>query len=229
MLKNILMDLDDTILDFRKAERTALQKTLLHLGVEPREEILVRYSQINQDQWKLLEQGRLTPAQVKVRRYRLLFEELGIRRSAGEATAYYEKRLAEGHDYIPGAETVLQMLSGEYRLYIATNGTAAVQHRRIRDAGMGKYLSGLFISEEIGYKKPDGEFFRACFAQIPDFCPDEAVMVGDSLTSDIRGGRNGGIRTVWYNPAGAGCTPEERPDYEIRQLSELAPLLRTIE
>ena len=126
---------------------------------------------------------------------------------------------------MPDAEQLLRELSSKYRLYLASNGAAAVQNPRLDDAGIRKYFQGIFISEEIGADKPSKAFFDACFAAIPNFRVEEAAMVGDSLTSDIRGGHNAGLRTVWFNCHGKEPRADIRPDYVIQNLSDLIPLL----
>ena len=228
MIRNILFDLDDTLLDFTHAERVALSATLRHIGIEPTAAVLARYHELNAAQWRLLEQGKLTRDEVKARRYRLLFEELGVDRSPEETTRYYESRLAIGHWFIDGAPELLEQLYGHYRLYIVTNGTEHVQESRIRSAGLAAYMDGVFISQQIGADKPQPAFFDYCFAHIPDFRREETLIVGDSLTSDIRGGRNAGITTVWFNPHGVKNETEIVPEHEIQQLSALLPLLRRL-
>lgn len=225
MIDTVFLDLDNTIFDFSKAEKIALKKTLETLGVDSSEKTLARYSVLNTAQWKLLEKGEITRKEVKVRRYRLLFEELGTDASAEEAAALYESLLGIGHYFMEGAEELLNELKGKYRLYLATNGTASVQKGRIASASLERYFDGIFISEEIGYNKPDKAYFEACFAEIPDFVKEKAVIVGDSLTSDIQGGINAGIRTVWFNPKGEPGDGAIVPDVEIRSLLELPELL----
>lgn len=225
MIDTVFLDLDNTIFDFSKAEKIALKKTLETLGVDTSEKTLARYSVLNTAQWKLLEKGEITRQEVKVRRYRLLFEELGTDASAEEAAALYESLLGIGHYFMEGAEELLNELKGKYRLYLATNGTASVQKGRIASASLERYFDGIFISEEIGYNKPDKAYFEACFAEIPDFVKEKAVIVGDSLTSDIQGGINAGIRTVWFNQKGEPGDGEIVADAEIRSLLELPELL----
>jgi len=225
MIRNVLLDLDDTLLDFHRAERVALSGTLRDLGVEPREETLRRYSQLNQEQWRLLERGELTREEVMVRRYRLLFEELGVACDPRKAADDYENRLCVGHYFVDGAEELLRELDGLYRLYLVSNGTTRVQESRIRSAGIGGYFQGIFLSQQVGRDKPDPSFFQRCFAAIPDFRREETVIVGDSLTSDIQGGKNAGIATVWFCREGAEMMPAITPDRTIRRLQELPALL----
>ena len=150
MIDTVFLDLDNTIFDFSKAEKIALKKTLETLRVDTSEKTLARYSVLNTAQWKLLEKGEITRQEVKVRRYRLLFEELGTDASAEEAAALYESLLGIGHYFMEGAEELLNELKGKYRLYLATNGTASVQKGRIASASLEQYFDGIFISEEIG-------------------------------------------------------------------------------
>ncbi|MFW5649108.1 MAG: YjjG family noncanonical pyrimidine nucleotidase [Candidatus Alkaliphilus sp. MAG34] len=228
MIKNILFDLDNTLLDFHLAERIALTKTLLHLSIEPKEEILDRYSEINSSQWKLLELGKLTREEVRVNRYKLLFEEIGVDRCASSATKYYENLLGIGHYFISGAEELLKILSDSYRLYLVSNGLTAVQKPRIESACMAGYFKDIFISQMVGFNKPSVEFFDHCFRKIPEFKNNETMIVGDSLTSDIKGGKNAGITTVWFNPEDTENFSDVIPDYEIDRLLDLLPLLETI-
>ena len=228
MIKNILLDLDNTILDFSRAERIAAAKALETMGIQPTEALLERYHRINQEQWRLFELGELKREQVKVRRYALLFEEMGIDKSPRETAGVYEKLLGIGHYFMEGAVELLEALRGRYRLYLATNGTSAVQKSRIKSADIAKYFNGIYISEDVGFNKPDARYFEACFNDIGDFRREETLMIGDSLTSDIRGGINAGIRTIWFNPEGQERNEEILPDHEIRSLYEIPALVESI-
>lgn len=221
----VFLDLDDTILDFHKAERNSLRRTMEELGYCPTPEQLDRYSVINIGQWEKLEQGLLTRDEVLVSRYELWLRELGLDFSASEVTTRYEGHLHEGYWLVPGAAALLERLQDEYALYVASNGVGAVQASRISGAGIRSFFDGIFISEELSANKPDPGFFRACFARIPGFDPKRAIMVGDSLTSDILGGINAGIATCWFNPKQKKARPDIRADYEIRSLDELPGLL----
>lgn len=157
----------------------------------------------------------------------MLFDELGIDCSAEYAAEYYEALLGVGHYFIDGAEELLKELSNDYRLYIVSNGTAEVQKSRIESSGIAKYLDDIFISQQIGFDKPNVKFFDYCFSSIPNFEKYETVIVGDSLSSDIAGGRNSGITTVWFNPHDLKNSSDIIPDHEIHYLLDLIPLLKT--
>ena len=228
MIRNVLFDLDDTLFDFHKAEKIALTKTLVHFGIDPTEEILALYSTINAAHWKRLELGEISREEVKVGRYRELFKTIGVECDPVKATAYYESMLAIGHYFMPGAPELLEELYRKYRLYIVSNGTAKVQEGRIGSSGIAKYMDGIFISQILGANKPDKQFFDICFAEIPDFSLRETVIIGDSLSSDIKGGINAGITTVWFNPKGIENDNNIKPDYTIKELSEVPGLLSQI-
>ena len=228
MIRNVLFDLDDTLFDFHKAEKIALTKTLVHFGIDPTEETLALYSTINAAHWKRLELGEISREEVKVGRYRELFETIGVECDPVKATAYYESMLAIGHYFMPGAPELLGELYRKYRLYIVSNGTAKVQEGRIGSSGIAKYMDGIFISQILGANKPDKQFFDICFAEIPDFLLSETVIIGDSLSSDIKGGINAGITTVWFNPKGIENDSDIKPDYTIKELSEVPGLLSQI-
>ena len=227
-MKYLFFDLDDTLLDFHKAEAWALRQALRRSGVEATDAIAARYSEINQSQWELLEEQKITRQQVLVRRFQLLFQELGVNASCEKTQECYENMLAKGHDFMPGAQELLETLKGKYEMYLVSNGTAMVQDARLRDSGMEQYFKGIFISERVGVDKPQKEFFDRSFAAIPVFDPGQAMIIGDSLTSDIRGGNNAGVQTCWYNPKHKPRRADIHVDYEISELMELPKLLDTL-
>ena len=228
MIKNIFFDLDDTILDFKMAERVALSKTLRELGVEPTDYIISQYSKYNISQWKRLELGEITREQVKVNRYQLLFDELGLDLSPQKATAIYEEKLCVGHYFIDGALEAIMELYENYNLYLVSNGTKRVQNGRLASADISKYFKGIFISEVVGVEKPSIKFFDYCFSKIEGLKKEETIIVGDSLSSDIKGGINAGIKTMWFNLRNEQNNTDLKPDYEIHTLSQISEILKTI-
>lgn len=227
MIRYIFFDLDDTIFDFKRAERIALEKALREFGIEPTDKILSRYSEINISQWKLLELGRLTREDVKVRRYRLLFDEMGLDLNPEQVTAVYEKNLGIGHYFIDGAEEMIKALFGKYHLYIVSNGATVVQESRLASSDIVNYFDGIFISQSVGFDKPDVRFFEKCFEGIDGFSRENAVIFGDSLSSDIQGGINARIKTIWYNPKG-NTAEGIKPDFQINSLTQLPSLIESL-
>jgi 2-haloacid dehalogenase len=226
MVKDILFDLDDTLFDFHADERVALEKTFRELSIPVTEAMFRRYSELNLAQWKALERGELTRDEVKLRRFALLFEEIGEDSAQAPAAAsIYQERLAEDFHYMEGAGELLEELDGKYRMFLISNGNLPVQQGRLAKAGIGHFFSDVFISEVLGVEKPNKEFFDLAFGKIPDFDRERALLVGDSLTADIQGGINAGVRTVWFHAPGQKNPGSVKPDYEITSLSQLPGLL----
>lgn len=228
MLEFLFIDLDDTILDFKKAEYLALRKTLEDFGIEPTEQRCALYSRINQLHWEALERGELTRAQVLVGRFAALFAQLGIEADAQACSERYARNLSVGHYFLPGAREAVERLSRKYKLYLASNGTAKVQAGRLESADISHFFQDIFISQDMGADKPAKDYFDRCFARIPGFDPKKAMIIGDSLSSDIQGGINAGIATCWINPGHKPAKNGIRPDYELESLTQLEALLKTL-
>ena len=228
MLTTLFFDLDDTLLDFKGGESIAIRQTLAQAGIAPTDEMAALYSAINQSQWELLEEGKLTRDQVLLRRFDILFARLGIQGDSKKTQAVYENLLAQQHPFLPGALELLETLYPKYPLYLVSNGTAAVQDQRLRDSDLSRFFQKIFISERVGADKPSKEFFDRCFAQIPGFSPDQGLIIGDSLTSDMRGGNNAGLHTCWFNPKKKPRRGDISVEFEIRELSELLEILEQV-
>ncbi len=221
----ILLDLDDTLLDFGAAEKVALSKTLQELGIEPTQAKLKRYHEINISQWEAFERGELSRERVLIHRFELFFDELGLSIDAQTCEDRYRHYLGVGHFFVEGAEALLAYLAPKYKLYLASNGVAETQYSRLESAGIGHYFEEIFISETTGHHKPEREYFDYCFTRISNFDPNTTLIIGDSLSSDILGGKNAGIHTCWCNWKGLPPRSDIIPDFEIRSLSELHALL----
>lgn len=221
----LLLDLDDTILDFHWSERRALTRTFEQLGIPADEKTFSRYSAINGACWKMLERGELTREELMSRRFEQLFLELKLDSDYAAAAELYPELLSQGHCFLPGAEEALERLSKKYRLFLVSNGNAKVQAGRLDSAGIRPFFEDIFISQDLGADKPAVEFFERCFSRIEGFDKEKAIIVGDSLTSDIRGGNNAGIATCWVNPRHLPRPGDLRIDYEIEALAQLEALL----
>ena len=222
----ILMDLDDTVLDFHKAEHESLIKTLREYGYELTEEDVARYSAINAWHWKQLELGVFTREQVLVGRFARFLLTLGSDADAEAVCRRYEYGLRFEPHLMPGAKDCLTALKAAGKqLYAVSNGSTAVQESRLALSGLDAYFDGVFVSEHMGAEKPTTAYFDKVFAAIPGFEKEHACIVGDSLSSDIKGGKNAGITTIWLRPYHGTHEANADVDVEISSLSELVPLL----
>ena len=220
-----LFDADNTLLDFSRSERDALSECLIARGIEPTDQILSRYAEINDLHWKRLEQGLTTRAQLKTDRFSDLFGELGMDLDPTKMADDYIVALSAKSYCMEGAEELISRLAGRCRLFIITNGNASVQNARWNKTSMAPFFEGVFISEEMGVSKPDKLFFDRVSAAVPDFDPRHALVIGDSLSSDIQGGVNAGIDTCWFNRRGASV-PDGLPiTYTIHSLDEVEHIL----
>lgn len=217
----ILFDADDTLLDFRKAEKEALQKVFTDEGFLLDDALYESYRIINQKLWDDLERGLISKRTLTSTRFCSLFSQFGIAADGVEFNRKYIKALREGGYALDGATDLCRELAKRVRLFLVTNGIAKTQHRRIEKSGIKEFFSGIFISEEIGVPKPHRGFFDFVFSRIKDFDPGKTVIIGDSLAADITGGNKAGIATCWYNPGRRANETGVIPTYEIRELDEV--------
>lgn len=245
--KILMIDADDTIFDFKRAEREAICSVLrLHnLPITP--EVLDKYSTINLQLWKALEVGEITRGQLFTLRFSQLLEY--IRQEAAwheeweladadwesmDGAVFNEKfldALGEQSFLQADAEAVIRDLQDEFVWVLVTNGVERVQRSRLAASPLAPYIKRLFISEALGVEKPDARFFELALAELGNPDKQEVLIIGDSLTADIRGGNNAGIRTCWYNPFNLPLPEGEEapiPDYAIESLRELPALLSII-
>ncbi len=202
-MKNIfLLDMDDTLLDFPKAEREALFTTLSSFGIGTDERLLARYHVINDALWKALERGEIEREALKIKRFADLFAEFGISADAASVSAVYFTRMEECCFPFEGVHAFLGTLKHVGRVYICTNGGRKIQRRHIELAGFAPYFDGVFISEEVGADKPSAAFAEYVAAHIEGYRPENAVYLGDSLTSDGRCAEVMGVEFVLFAPHG---------------------------
>lgn len=228
MITTILWDVDGTLLNFLAAEKAAIRSLFeeYHLGVCS-DEMLKRYSSINKNYWEMLERGEIEKKALLVGRFRDFFEKEGIDSSlAAEFNEKYKLRLGDTIVYCDDSLEIVKSLRGKVKQYVVSNGTVIAQTKKLRLSGLGELMDGIFLSEELGVEKPSVRFFDQVFAKIGPVDRSEVMIVGDSLTGDIRGGNNAGILTCWYNPEGTAAKEAVRIDHEIRDLHEVYGLLK---
>ncbi|QIL45778.1 noncanonical pyrimidine nucleotidase, YjjG family [Vagococcus coleopterorum] len=225
MYKAILFDVDDTLLDFKKGQHHALEKLFADQGVVFTSELKEVYQEKNHQLWSALEAGKISRNDVLGGRFESIFDYLGMKKDGLEMDQLFRQYLNQEAEYLPGAEKVLATLQDKYELYIVTNGVADTQKSRLTKAGMYPYVKDVFISEETGYQKPMTEFFDYVFDRVPHVKPSECLIVGDSLSADIKGGLLYGIDTCWLNPDQKVNTLSQEPTYQIRDISEVLTIL----
>lgn len=223
----IFWDLDQTLLNFDMSMDYAIRAVFKRFGLAINDDIVARYDAINRSYWNRLELGEITKEEVKTGRFRTLFEELGIDHiSPEEMAVIYQEELGSVFFYMEGAkEFVTKLREMGYRQYVVTNGVNSTQASKMRLSGLDQIMDGVFVSELMGYPKPMKEYFDACFAALPNVKKEECILVGDSLTSDMRGANNAGITACWFNPEGREKDIDVKTDYEIYRFDELLPIL----
>lgn len=225
-IKYILWDIDGTLINFKLAEAAALKECYSRFGFgEFTDELLAEYKAINDDYWKQIEEGTIDKSRALVLRFEDFFRLHNIDTSkASEFNQAYQMAMGEVVIFNPNAKEAVEAFEGKYKQYAASNGTCEAQTRKLSKSGLTELLDDFFISEQVGAEKPSKDFFEYVFKAVGSNDPEEYIIIGDSLTSDIKGGKNAGIKTCWYNPSGKKNQSEMLPDYEIRDLIQVIDL-----
>jgi YjjG family noncanonical pyrimidine nucleotidase len=223
MFRHILFDADNTLFDFDQTERAAFARTMEAFSVVHDDALFSRYKEANLLLWRALEQGKADRAVELVRRFERLLPDLEF--SAADMNHTYQSNLVEHTVLMPYALELCEKLSPVKELSIVTNGVGHTQRRKLERSAIAPYFPRQFISEEIGVAKPDIRFFAHVMDALDHPDPDSVLIVGDSLTSDMQGGMNAGIKTCWLNRAGEPVPEGYRIDYVIGGLRELEDIV----
>ena len=175
--------------------------------------------------WQMLAENKIGKEELLIKRFSTLFERIGVDADPVQTENYYRAHLGQGCQVVPGAMEVCRKLKGTYKLYVITNGVATTQHSRLSGSGFEALMDGIFISDEIGYDKPDVRFFEYVQDHIEGFEKQKALVIGDSLFSDIRGGVDFGLDTCYLNAYHKSNTSKIIPTYEIQDIAELLAIL----
>ena len=226
-IRAILWDVDGTLLDFSAAEKAAIRKLFGEFGLgECTDEMVARYSAINDAYWKRLERSEITKAEVLVGRYRDFFSEIGVDPSLAETfNARYQIALGDTVAYRDDSLEIVKALHGRVKQYVVSNGTVIAQTKKLERSHLGEWMDGIFLSEQLGAEKPSPRFFEQVFAALPDIPKEDMLIVGDSLTSDMQGGLNAGVPTCWYNPQSLPRPADMAIAFEIQNLQQIYELL----
>ena len=228
MIQAILWDVDGTLLDFKKSEEYGIRACMKEIGFDDvDEEMLTRYEKINRSYWEALERGEITKQEVLIGRFKTFFAQEGI--CCPDVAAFndsYHRKLGEIFFEKENSLEIIRNLHGRVKQYVVTNGTVVAQRAKLEKSGLGAYMDGVFISDEIGTEKPGIGFFTPVFAALQGIEKKDVLIVGDSLTSDMRGGNNAGFCCCWYNPNRLKNETDVRVDCEIHSLNEIEAVLR---
>jgi YjjG family noncanonical pyrimidine nucleotidase len=217
-----LFDADGTLYDYDKAEKHALQTMFNYCGFNYAENTRTRYREINTQVWESYEKGEISKDDLQTIRFSRLFDEIGVKYDTSDFNTKYLAELGKGTFLIDGAiEICREIVSQNKQIFIVTNGILATQEARIKHSLIKDYVSDFFVSEFIGYQKPDPEYFEYVFSYIPKIEKNKILIIGDSLTADITGGNNAGIDTCWFNESRSINSTKITPTYEVRKLNEL--------
>ena len=220
----VLIDIDDTLFDFRQSSFEALERAFACRGVSFTWADMPGYEVYNDRLWRAFERGEIPKPLIFTERFRLYFAERGLDIDPDAFNHDYLLYLAEGYAFMPHCRELLEALHGKCRVYVVTNGDTYAQESRIARSGLAHLFDGVFISEQLGCRKPEKVFFDRVFSIIGDDCRSRAILVGDSLSSDMQGGRNAGIATCYY---GRAENADDRCDYVIGDLLELLPIVES--
>lgn len=229
-IRAVLWDVDGTLLDFDKAERYGIRKCFEIFGLgECTEAMLEDYAAINVRYWQRLERGEITRAQVLLGRFEEFFQKYNLPLNKAKAfNDEYQMRLGDKVFFSDFAEEAVKALQGKVKQYAVTNGTRIAQERKLAASGLDQIFDDIFISELMGAEKPTKEFFDLVWQKTGSFGKNEVIIIGDSLTSDMRGGNNADILTCWYNPHGHENLTDAKVDYEVQSLKEIEKMIISI-
>jgi 2-haloacid dehalogenase len=223
--RTLLFDVDDTLLDFGAAEREALRALFKEQNISLTTEMKANYKKINQELWESFEEGKINRGEVLNTRFSILFQAYNREVDGALLEKSYRSYLEEGKQLVNGALELILDLQDQYDLYIVTNGVSKTQYKRLRDSGLYQLFKDIFVSEDTGFQKPMKAYFDYVFARIPNFDVNQALIIGDSLSADIKGGQLAGIATCWFNPEMKPNNTNIIPTYEIQKLEELYRIL----
>lgn len=222
----LFFDADETLFDFKKSEEFALDKLISSLNTNLDKDYCINtYKEINTNIWKEFEQNLISSDDLKVERFRRLLDKLNLSLNPQDLSDMYTSYLAEGSFIYDETEDLLKYLHKKYKIVIITNGLASVQNKRIKESIVKDYFDEVIISDEIKISKPNPKIFEYALNKINHLDKSSVLMIGDSLSSDIKGGFNAGIDTCWFNPSKGENTLGITPTYEISSLLELKNIL----
>ncbi len=225
MINTVLIDIDNTLLDFHACAERAIEKAMSDHGLNADEHLYQVFYRVTAELWRQIEARTLDHRGLCRQRWNTIFGELDIGLDGESFEAQFRENLKHEAIPMPGARELLRYFANKYPVYAASNGPHQQQLMRLEKAGLTPYIEDLFTSERLGHPKPGKDFFDACFFLLPNSSPASTIIIGDSLNADINGGAAYGLTTCWFNhealPVPQGCPA----DYVVRTLAEIQEFL----
>lgn len=225
MIKAVLIDIDDTLLDFRKSAEEAIRLCFEKYGLTFTPHVIETFHTINDELWRKIERKEITKQDMYGIRWVSTFNALGIQRDGNDMESLFRSTLSGIAEPVDNAYELLEYLYKKYPLYAASNSSYEHQRKRMTQSDMLKYFEKMFVSETVGALKPAKEFFDFCFSEMGNPNPNEVVIIGDSLTSDISGGVSYGLKTIWFNPTNKELPQNLSPTYTVKDLRTIKEIL----
>lgn len=216
MVKIVLIDVDDTLLDFQKCSKISLQKAFEACGLKFHDEYQEKFIAINAELWKQFERKEISEERLFEIRFQLVFDALNIQGDSQKAETTFRKQLGLSHEVMEGAKELLDYLSQKYTLYIVSNSQYQRQVNRLKLAKLDHYFQDIYTSGKMDAVKPEYAFFEACFAAMNYPAKEDVVLIGDSLTADIQGAINYGIKPIWLH--------QGKADIDVIQVEKLVEI-----
>ena len=225
MIKAILIDIDNTLLDFHLSVVYSLERVFKEFNIPFKDEYVPKFIEINDGLWRKIENNELTREQLFEIRFNTVFKALNIDADGVSVETAFRRELFDSAVLVDGAKEILQYLSSKYKVYAASNAIYDQQVNRLKKAGILEYITDVFVSDRTGYKKPNKEFFDYCFSNMDGATKSQTVMIGDSLSADILGAYNFNMKSIWYNIDKKPIPEDLTANYVVDDLLEIKNIL----
>lgn len=223
MIKAVLIDIDDTIFDFEKCSKNSFLKTLEKFNLKFKEEDFSYFNKVNDILWTKQKLGEINIKEVFIKRDYLMVKYFNLDIEKGLFNDLFVKFLYDEIEMVDGIEDLLLYLSDKYKIFTASNGIFKMQENRLKKSNLDKYFDKIFVSDKIGYEKPDKKFFQKIM-DLTKFSNDDLIMIGDSIKSDIIGAKNSKIKSIYFNKEDKKIS-DKNFTYQVKNLSEIKKIL----
>lgn len=223
MIKAVLIDIDDTIFDFEKCSKNSFLKTLEKFNLKFKEEDFSYFNKVNDILWTKQKLGEINIKEVFIKRDYLMVKYFNLDIEKGLFNDLFVKFLYDEIEIVDGIEDLLLYLSDKYKIFTASNGIFKMQENRLKKSNLDKYFDNVFVSDKIGFEKPDKKFFQKIM-DLTKFSNDDLIMIGDSIKSDIIGAKNSKIKSIYFNKENKKIS-DKNFTYQVKNLSEIKKIL----